>query len=237
MPKSLIIGATSSLGIAICRQLGAKGEALVLSGRNHEELTMLARDVSIRYGVETSTIIFDLESGNLSVDALTRDDLDSVYMVIGDMGNNDKHDIHNIERVIAVNFTAPAKILTAIASKMEKRRCGHIAIISSVAGDRGRQSNYPYGSAKAGLTVFASGLRNRLYPYGVHVMTVKPGFIDTPLTYGINSPLVASREYVAYQIIRALAKKKDAIYVPFFWRYIMFIICHIPEKIFKRLGL
>ena len=110
-------------------------------------------------------------------------------------------------------------------------------LISSIAGDRGRQSNYAYGSAKAALNAFASGLRNRFFKQGVHVVTVKPGFLDTPMTWGMQSPLIASREIAAEYIIYAMKVRKNIVYVPFFWRYIMLIIIHIPEAIFKRLKL
>ncbi len=237
MPRTLIIGATSSLGIAICRKLAQQGEDLILCGRNEEELQLISSDLSIRSGIKTSIIILDLSAKKMAINTLLKEDFGTVYMIAGDMGTEDKNDISNIDHVININFTAPAKLLTAIAEKMENAKQGSIVVISSVAGDRGRQSNYPYGSAKAGLTAFASGLRNRLCKHNVHVMTVKPGFIDTPMTYQMNSPLIASREYVADQIIKALDKKKNSIYVPFFWRYIMLIICLIPERIFKKINL
>lgn len=233
----LVIGATSSLGVSICRQLAKNGSNLTLAGRNKDELKNLAGDLSIRFGVKTEIAVIDLGANKLSCEQFTAKDFDSVFMLAGDMGSENKNDISNIGHIINVNFTAPAQILTAIAQKMEHRKHGNIVVVSSVAGDRGRQSNYPYGSAKAGLTAFASGLRNRLCKHNVHVMTVRPGFIDTPMTYGMESPLIADRDYVAAQIIAALGKKKDSIYVPFFWRYIMLIIMHIPEKIFKKLGL
>ena len=146
-------------------------------------------------------------------------------------------DVGNIRNTIKINFTAAAEVISLVADKMLQAGSGKIAVISSVAGDRGRQSNYIYGSAKAGLSAFTSGLRNKLASTKVHVMTVKPGFVDTPMTYGMESPLIFPREKAAQGIIKALSKKKDIVYIPFFWRYIMLIIIHIPEKIFKKLKL
>jgi decaprenylphospho-beta-D-erythro-pentofuranosid-2-ulose 2-reductase len=235
--KILVIGATSSLGVAICRVLASANHSLILCGRNNEELEILRQDLVIRYGIDVSITILDLAEGSLNISGIIDEEFDSIYMVAGDMGKENKNDMDNIESIININFTAPAKILTAISTKMEAKKQGCIVIVSSVAGDRGRQSNYPYGAAKAGLTVFASGLRNRLCKSGVHVMTVKPGFIDTPMTFSMNSPLIARREYVAKKIMLAAESKKDSIYVPFFWCYIMLIIRHIPEFIFKKMGL
>ena len=112
-----------------------------------------------------------------------------------------------------------------------------MVIIGSVAGDRGRASNYEYGAAKAAIATFTSGLRNRYAKLGLHIMTVKPGFVDTPMTWGMNIPLIASRETISDAILKAMAKKKDVIYAPWFWKFIMLIIMHIPEKIFKKLKL
>lgn len=139
---------------------------------------------------------------------------------------------------IGVNFVSAASLLSHLANLMEKRRGGTIAVISSVAGDRGRQSNYVYGAAKAGLSAFASGLRNRLQKSGVSVVTIKPGFVDTPMTAHVKKgPLFATPEAVARGIVKAIDRRKDVVYVPGFWRPIMWLIRSIPERIFKRLSL
>jgi len=128
--------------------------------------------------------------------------------------------------------------LTWLANYFEKRGKGNITVISSVAGDRGRQSNYIYGSAKGALSVFLQGLRNRLAPRGVSVTTIKPGFIDTPMTADIKKgPLFASAELVGTRVYKAMKRGESVVYTPFFWRFIMLIIIHIPECIFKRLKL
>ena len=143
-------------------------------------------------------------------------------------------------RAIDLNFTSAVALLAPLASYLEGRRSGYLAAISSVAGDRGRQSNYTYGAAKAGLTAYLQGLRNRLYRSGVHVLTIKPGFVDTPMTRGLvnpNSPLVASPKRVARDIDRAIRRRRNTIYTPWFWRPIMLVVRLVPEFIFKRLKL
>jgi short-subunit dehydrogenase len=133
-----------------------------------------------------------------------------------------------------------ALLLEKFATMMESQRGGCLAAISSVAGDRGRQSNYIYGAAKAGLSTFLDGLRNRMFRVGVHVLSIKPGFVDTPMTLGkINprSPLVASPDRVARDIDRALLRRENVLYTPWFWWPIMKVIRLVPEPIFKRLGL
>ena len=235
----LIIGATSSLAQAICRQLAQQGYALILAGRDAEELELLAADLTTRHNSATAILIADFLNVDFSAEQLIHDAgaFNHIIIATGDMGDSDPTNPNNIAYTIWLNYTVPAQIATLAALHLAATGKGTITLISSVAGDRGRQSNYAYGSAKAALTTFASGLRNRLYKEGIHVMTVKPGFIDTPLTWGMQSPLIASREYAAGCIVRAMQKRKNVIYVPFFWRYIMLIIIHIPEKIFKRLSL
>lgn len=236
---TLIIGATSSLAYALCQQLAHKKHNLIITGRDKEELEHLANDLTIRHNTMVRAALLDLDSKTFNIKkiAQTLGDPDDIIMVAGTMGKNNSDDTDNLSRIIHVNYTAPAQLITHYAHTMETKGTGTIAIISSVSGDRGRQSNYLYGSAKAALTAFASGLRNRLSHSGVHVMTVKPGFIDTPLTYSMDSPLMCSREKAAKIIIRAMGRKKDVIYVPFFWCYIMMIIRNIPERFFKKLRL
>jgi decaprenylphospho-beta-D-erythro-pentofuranosid-2-ulose 2-reductase len=140
--------------------------------------------------------------------------------------------------MVAVNYLGAMSVLDQCANLLATAGAGFIVGISSVAGDRGRQSNYYYGSAKAGLTAYLSGLRNRLSGQGVQVLTVKPGFVDTAMTYGLEGMfLVASPEDVGRQIVRAVEKRRNTVYLPWFWRYIMLIIRHIPEFLFKRLKL
>lgn len=149
-----------------------------------------------------------------------------------------EHDINSLRREVDINFVSYASLLHGLAGYLESKGTGTIVAISSVAGDRGRQSNYVYGSAKAALSAFLSGLRNRLAPSGVHVVTVKPGFVSTKMTAHLKkNALFAEPGSVAKGIVRAVDSKKNVVYLPFFWCPIMMVIKSIPEFIFKRLKL
>ena len=237
--NALVVGATSSLAQALCRVLAKRGYSLTLAGRDEEELQLLASDIAVRFGSECRLMRADLAAPDFSPEECVAlaGEFDSLILATGDMGNGDNRDLVNLSYVTHLNYTVPAQLAAAAAEQMAARGGGTIVVISSVAGDRGRQSNYAYGSAKAALSTFASGLRNRYAKERVHVLTVKPGFVDTPMTWGMKSPLIAARESVAETIARAMKKKKNVIYTPFFWRFIMLIIRHIPEPIFKRLKL
>jgi NAD(P)-dependent dehydrogenase (short-subunit alcohol dehydrogenase family) len=140
--------------------------------------------------------------------------------------------------VLHTDLVSPASLLTAAAARLEASGGGTLVALSSVAGDRGRQSNYPYGAAKGGLSVFLQGLRNRLARRGVHVLTVKLGFVDTPMTEALpKNPLYAQPDVVARNVLRAVARRRDLVYVPAFWRWIMLVIRAIPERLFKRMSL
>lgn len=235
----LIIGATSSLAQALCRVLGTRGCNLVLMGRDEAELETLAGDIKTRFGVECRIVLADMSESNFAAeDCIAQAGaFDHAIIAAGEMGSDNPDDLDNIAHVTAINYTLPAQLATVIAAHMAQQGAGTLAIISSVAGDRGRASNYHYGSAKAALSTFSSGLRNRYAKQGVHVMTVKPGFIDTPMTWGMKSKLIASREYAAEKIVTGMEKNRNVKYVPCFWRLIMLIIIHIPERIFKKLRL
>lgn len=233
---AVVIGATSSLGTILCRELVRKGFEIVLGGRDSEELSLLCHDLQARGASNVSTFIVDLSQDNaLATCEKHLADATDIFMLSGITYENSE--IEHYDSLVQVNYTNPAKILQHTAQIIQGRGEGRITVISSVAGDRGRQSNYLYGSSKSALSAFSDGLRNGYADKNVHVMTVKPGFIDTPLTYGISSPLMGSREKVVADILTAHEAKKDILYTPWFWRYIMLIITHIPERIFKRLKL
>ncbi|MBT8127471.1 MAG: SDR family NAD(P)-dependent oxidoreductase, partial [Gammaproteobacteria bacterium] len=142
------------------------------------------------------------------------------------------------QKEFGINTLSTISLLTYLANYFEDKGQGTIAVISSVAGDRGRQSNYVYGSAKGTVTLYLQGLRNRLHKSNVNVITVKPGFVDTPMTSGMNKGLLwAKPEKIADTIFRAIDRRRDVVYAPWFWRYIMLIIRMIPELLFKRLNL
>jgi short-subunit dehydrogenase len=244
----LILGTTSGIGRALCHTMARRGCRLVLAARNAEELGRIARDLEIRYGEKVFAEPFeatDFDAHPQFVDRCLRhfdDGLTGVVLCHGHLPDQRKTEsaFHDARRTFEINFLSAVSVLDRMAEYLERRKRGYIAAISSVAADRGRQSNYTYGAAKAALTTYLQGLRNRLYPSGVHVLTIKPGFVDTPMTHGLvnlDSPLVATPERVAADIDRAIRKRKNVVYTPWFWRAIMAVIRAVPECIFKRLRL
>lgn len=244
----LIVGASSGIGAALARVLAERGCGLILAGRNPAELARSAADLKIRYGVETSVETCDAMDFDGQPQFVTRcveragGRIDGAVLCVGQLGDQRESEQEPTfaRHVIDVNFTATASLLGELANVLERQGSGLLAAVSSVAGDRGRQSNYTYGAAKAGLSVFLQGLRNRLRRHGVHVLTIKPGFVDTRMTVGVvnpRSPILASPERVARDIDRAIRRKVDVLYTPWFWRGIMSVICAIPERVFKRLSL
>ena len=240
---ALILGATSDVARAIAVQLAAKQFGLLLAGRNGEELEKLEKEFAIRFNVPVRSLQFDaLDFGAHAkfVDAL--DPFPSISIVVfGLLGDHQQaiRDNDQALRIVHSNYTGAVSILNCLANKYESLGEGTIVGISSVAGDRGRQSNYLYGSAKAGFSAYLSGLRNRLCHEGVHVITVKPGFIATRMTEGLNlpGPLTANPEQVAKDVVNAIKKKKNVVYTLWMWRYIMMVIKMIPESVFKKLRL
>lgn len=234
-----VVGATSSLAQALCRNLAARGHPMILAGRDSVEIEALAADLTVRYNAQTKTITTDFLDAQFSANQLidSAGYFTNIILAVGDMGKGDIQNMYDIAYVTHVNYTIPAQIAAAAAKKYAPENGLNIVIISSVAGDRGRGKIAAYSSAKAALTSFASALRNHYAKHGVHVLTVKPGFVDTSMTWGITSPLIAPRERVAEEIIHAMQQKRDVLYTPWFWKYIMLIIKHIPEKIFKKLDL
>jgi short-subunit dehydrogenase len=242
----LIVGATSSLARAFATHLAKRGARLILAARNLDEAQRLAQDLKVRYGAETTALRFVAEDykGHLEFfeAALAKmGTIDGVFIAVGELGEQKacQVDFEQARRVIESNFTGVASLLTPVANYFEARRSGFIVAIGSVAGDRGRQSNYVYGSAKAALAAYMQGLRNRLASACVQVLTVKPGFLDTKMTFGkvAGGPLMADVDSVAKEIIRAIDAKQNVVYVPWFWAHIMQIIRMIPERLFMRLKL
>jgi len=243
---TLLLGATSGIGRAVARRWAAHGQNLLLAARDMDECDRVAADLRVRFGVQAQCIVFDAlaldQYDNFWRDCLSRagGNLAGVIVCHGFMVLREQTDLDPqlIRQTIDVNYTSPALILNLAANEFEKSKRGYIIGVSSVAGDRGRQSNYYYGSAKAAFSAYLAGLRNRLFKANVLVLTVKPGFVDTAMTWGLSGTfLVASPEHVAQDIWNALQRRQDVLYTPFFWRYIMFIIRHIPEFIFKRMKL
>jgi decaprenylphospho-beta-D-erythro-pentofuranosid-2-ulose 2-reductase len=240
---ALILGATSDIAIALARQLSSAGYNLQLAARNVDALKVLKSDIEIRNQV--SVTIHELDALNFESHQVFYDSLqqppDLAILVFGYLGDHSKAiaDWAESSRIINTNYVGAVSILNVIATHFEKRKSGVIVGISSVAGDRGRMSNYLYGSAKAGLTAYLSGLRNRMAHAGVQVLTVKPGFVRTQMTEGLKlpAPVTAEPHQVAKRILWAVKKRKNSIYVLPIWSLIMFIIRNIPESIFKKLKL
>ena len=246
MPSVLIIGATSGIGRALATEFARHGHDLVLAGRDLRELQATASDLTLRHNVRASAQKFDVlafDEQPEALEACLRDGsqpLDGVVMCSGYLASPVAtwKDAEEARRVLDTNLTGCVLALNLIADRFEARRRGFICVVSSVAGDRGRQSNYVYGAAKAGLSAYVEGLRQRLFRSGVRVVTIKPGYVDTPMTYGRPGLfLVASAESVAASIFAAIERGKDVAYVPWFWRPIMFVVRTMPEWLFKRLRL
>ena len=236
----LILGARSDIARATARAFAANGHPIQMAARDAESLAADQADLQTRFGIDVTLHEFDaLDSDGFEafVDALP--ELPQVVVsAVGLMGAQaeNEDDIDAARAVIRSNFEGPALMLGVLANRFATRGSGTIVGISSVAGDRGRASNYVYGAAKAGFTAFLSGLRNRLAGQGVHVVTVLPGFVNTAMTAGMETPgaLTAEPAEVADAIVRAVKKSRNVIYVRRIWWLVMAIIRNIPEAIFKK---
>lgn len=236
----LILGGTSDIGYAVARAYAGAGWKVVLAARDVAGAERNAADLVTRHGAEVEVRALDI------LDTATFPDFidglpalpDTVVSLVGTLGDQStaQTDAAFASRVIRTNFEGPALLLGMFAEKFEERGDGLIVGVSSVAGDRGRASNYVYGSAKAGFSAFLSGLRNRLAGTGVRVVTIKPGFVRTRMTAGMELPglLTAEPEEVADRIFGCEAGGGDVIYVKRRWRAVMTVIRLIPERIFKH---
>jgi short-subunit dehydrogenase len=239
----LVLGASSDIAAATARRFAAAGYALQLAGRDEASLGAMAADLELRNRVAVSVHRCDVTEAQDRAALLAGLPVlpDVVVCAVGLLGDQRENEIDPAaaERVMRANYEGPALMLSALAEAFAVRGQGVIVGISSVAGERGRASNYVYGSAKAGMTAFLSGLRNRFGKTGVHVVSVLPGFVDTRMTEGMALPaaLTAQPDEVAQAIWRAVERKKDVIYVRPLWRWIMAIIRAIPEALFKKLSI
>ena len=236
----LVLGGTSDIGLAIARRFAQAGHPVQLAARRPHELEAEKSDIALRHGVGVTLHRLDaLATDSHEAFVAGLPELPEVAVctvgLLGDQ-NESERDVVAAVSVIRTNFEGPATILGVIANHFERRGSGTIVGISSVAGDRGRASNYIYGSAKAGFTAFLSGLRNRLAQKGVHVVTVKPGFVATRMTAGMDLPksLTAEPEELAQAVYDATIRKRNVIYVRRIWWILMSVICAVPERIYKR---
>lgn len=241
----LILGATSRIAHELALKFAANGQSVYLGARDAAEAERIAADVGVRTQGTCAAGRFDATDFDdhgpfLDRVRMTVGPIEVAVLAFGEMGEQgaSQADFAAAHRVIDVNYTAAVSICERLAAQMTERAAGSIVGISSVAGDRGRQSNYIYGSAKGAFTLYLQGLRNRLFKVGVHVMTVKPGFIDTRMTYGLKTGIpIAPPDELAAAIFEAWRGREDTLYYPRFWRGVMGVIRHIPEAAFKRLSL
>ena len=242
--RLLVIGGTSDIGRAIGDAYAAKGWRVAFAARNVEAATRNAEDIQTRRGADQVPVypldILDTGSFDGFIDSLG-DLPDTIVCVVGMLGDQPRaqDDPDHATAIMRTNFEGPALLLEQLAGRCATRGHGLIVGVSSVAGDRGRASNYVYGASKAGFSAYLSGLRNRFGQTDVRIVTVKPGFVNTAMTAGMNLPkaLTASPEAVAQRILDLQTNKANVVYTFRVWRLIMGIICALPEPIFKRLKL
>lgn len=246
MRRVLVVGATSAIAEAVAREFARRGDRLFLVGRRPEALAAIAEDLKLRGAPRAQFQVQDANdlaahAGMIEAASVAMEGLDTVLIAHGTLPDQAAC-AASVERTLAeyqTNALSQIALCTLVANRFESQGRGTLAVISSVAGDRGRQSNYVYGSAKAAVTAFTSGLRQRLHGKGVRVITIKPGFVDTPMTAALDKkgPLWASTDSVAKTIVRGMIAGRPVIYAPWFWWGIMQIIRNIPERIFRRLEL
>ncbi|RWR44443.1 SDR family NAD(P)-dependent oxidoreductase [Sinirhodobacter ferrireducens] len=242
METWILLGATSAIARAFARRLAAEGATLFLAGRDEAELEAIAADCRLRGAAGAEVLAFDARDpagypaliGRLAA----QEGVLNAASFVGSMPEQTAIDAEPrlIAGVIADSFTGPATFLQMLAPLLEARGTGTIVGIGSVAGDRGRLGNYVYGAAKAGFATYLSGLRNRCGRKGVHVLTVKPGPVDTSMTWGMKMPFMTSPEAVAADIARAVKHRRNVIYSAPIWRLVMAVIRLIPEPVFKKMS-
>ncbi len=239
--RILVLGATSAIAMAVSRKLVTPAAHFFLVARSKDKLTAVAHDLLVRGAGQVDMVVADLDDTEAHAQMLTMaasrlGSIDLALVAHGVLGDQEaaERDYSVAERVLMTNFLSPVSLLTWLGNYCEAKRGGVLAVISSVAGDRGRKSNYVYGASKAALNTFLAGLRNRCDRNGVHVLTIKPGFVATPMTAHMpRNRMFATPERVAADILHAIRKGKDVVYVPWFWWPIMTVIRAVPERIFK----
>jgi short-subunit dehydrogenase len=243
--RILVLGATSGIAEACCRIWANRGDSLYLVARNADRLAAVAADARTRGASHVDTAVTNLDDTAHHPELLAHainslGGLDIAFLALGVLGEQPEaeRNFAAANQILHTNFTAPISLLTWLANYTAQRHAGTLAVLSSVAGERGRKSNYVYGSSKAGLTAFVDGLRNRIDRDGVRVMTIKPGPVKTAMTEGMKgSAKFADVDAVATTLVKAIDKGTDIVYVPGIWRIIMAVIRAVPEQVFKKLNL
>lgn len=244
MKRIVILGATSTMIQPLLRKMAAEGKELLLVGRSQERLDAVRNDLLVRGAATVLTFEADLTSSPDLVYSFAEQcfrDFDTLVLSYGTLLDQDRCQVEAeyAKRELETNFVSAVALLTMFAKHFEARRTGIIAVITSVAGDRGRRSNYVYGAAKGGLNIFLQGLRSRMHQYDVRVLTIKPGPVATRMTAKMKQvPLMVAPQVVSTDIFRALNNSRaEVIYSPSRWRWIMAMIAVIPDRIFKRLSI
>src|ERR1700728_3560693 len=241
----LALGATSALAEATLRLFAARKARFFLVARNADKLNAVAADLRTRGAASVATHVMDLDDtvahpAMLHAAEASLGTIELALLAHGVLGDQAQAEASysTAEAILGTNFMAPVSLITWLANYFEASRQGTLAVISSVAGDRGRKSNYVYGASKGALNVFLDGVRNRIDRAGVQVLTIKPGFVATPMTAHLPpNALFAQPAQVAQSIVKAIEKRRDVAYVPAFWGLIMLVIRLIPRRIFKKLNL
>jgi len=245
MNNLVVLGATSAIAEQVARLYAKPDQHILLVARNQDGLNVISKDLFVRGAGKVDTLTYDfsnLDGIQSLVDSIAgkMDKIDILFVAYGTLPNQQacEKDVEQVQSEINLNFVSIVSVITGLSPLMVQKGAGTIAVITSVAGDRGRKSNYINGTVKGALTVYLQGLRNSLFAKGVHVLTIKPGFVDTPMTVDFKKGLLwAKPEKIAKDIVNAITRKKDVIYTPWFWRWIMLIIKLIPERIFKKMNL
>jgi short-subunit dehydrogenase len=243
--RILILGATSAIAMAVARELLAADTQFFLVARDRAKLDALRGDLHTRGAASVNTQVMDLDDTAAHQQMLTSavqamDGIDLALIAHGVLGDQSEAQtsFDAAASILHTNFLSSVSLITWLANYFEQQHQGTLAVISSVAGDRGRKSNYVYGASKGALNIFLDGVRNRIDRAGVHVLTIRPGFVATPMTAHLpQGPLFATPARVARGIVKAIARRKEIVYVPSFWRPIMFVIRSVPEFVFKKLNL
>jgi decaprenylphospho-beta-D-erythro-pentofuranosid-2-ulose 2-reductase len=242
--KILVLGATSAIAVGVMRPLANRGAHFFLVARNEEKLMIVANDLTSRGAGSVTARVANLDDtglhpGLLEEAAAALGLIELSFIAHGVLGNQEEGEASYpvTESIFRTNLLSPVSLITWLANYFQSTGQGTLAVISSVAGDRGRKSNYIYGATKGGLNIFLDGVRNRIDRDGVQVLTIRPGFVATPMTAHLRQgPLFATPEKVGQAILRAIESRKDIAYVPGFWALIMWIIRKIPEIVFKKLN-
>lgn len=246
MRRVFIVGATSAIAQAVGRLYAAKGSRMVLVGRTPEKLDAVVADLQTRGAVVARSILWDARQWDQALRVVTEaqqalGEFDVVLIAHGSLPRQEElwpHPERNVEE-FHVNATSVVALLSALVPVLEAQRHGVVGVISSVAGERGRAQMAVYGAAKAAVTAFTAGVRGHLFRFGVRVITIKPGYVDTPMTAHLpKTPLVASPQAVARSVYRALERgKPEILYMPWWWRWVMLVVRLVPEAVFKRIRL